>query len=723
MIRAPILAAATLLVAMSAEAPAQLEAVVTTEGRVAINFPDLSGLGLEVTEIVSTAPTGTNAEEAMEGPLVGFKMTSDSNLRVLKDEDTGNFVPYGVLDGGARVEGGFTVTSPSTGRSVDFHGFTMHAAEARTDGPGGEPDPNYFYISSSEDSRDFILYCVKIFISADGTYPGEGSFEHLTDTLNIKAWDMVITPELARKLDRPDLIGELFAYGKMDSVVVQSPDDWELPEGQNINSPNTGDGGDGYAAGSFLDVALGILNTMKQMSGGHVGSFPNGRAGLSMSTTSCNFGNVNVPWEAPNFVLQENHPGIAMQLYREMGGRFEQVGTSWIKHGFFALSNSQCIPCQNPSNGTFLGVGCSDTYATSNNADRQYLGPRDEWNPHTGTWECNGSYFDGAPADCLRSVDGSEVPNGVDHRLEAFDSDLDNDNATYLYEAYYIVNGDQSLDNNIGSRRTTMNWTGASWVFQTATSGNPLVNSPAIERWADADMMTREDFGADDGRVILGVNTTDLGNGQWRYEYALFNWTLDRRVRSFSVPNVGNASDFYFHDIDNNAANDWVVSTAGKNVTWTFPDVFLSGHKVAGPLEFCNVVNFGFTSNHAPGVRDAVIRTHDAGPGAVLKAIETLGPAVLALSASDVGPADGTSTNLEVRGGTVGALVAAIGVSGVPIPEPVVLTPAAVPFVGGFASIPLALPAGLTGLEFDLIAADVDTSVIRLSNLSTIAVH
>src|SRR6185503_1351244 len=59
---------------------------------------------------------------------------------------------------------------------------------------------------------------------------------------------------------------------------------------------------------------------------------------LSLGTTSCNLGTVWLNW----FQNTNQHPVICGNLYRYKvaGGyaRFEQVGMSWLKHGFFALS-------------------------------------------------------------------------------------------------------------------------------------------------------------------------------------------------------------------------------------------------------------------------------------------------------------------------------------------------------------------------------------------------
>src|SRR5260221_2921087 len=109
-----------------------------------------------------------------------------------------------------------------------------------------------------------------------------------------------------------------------------------------------------------------------------------GLEALSLGTTSCNQGTVGVGWHSNT----NQHPGIGGELYRfkvvNGAGRFEQVGLSWLKHGFFAESQQLC--CNNcvPTDGTNLGVGCSDPYTGDRNGTQSLLGPRYQVNPHTG---------------------------------------------------------------------------------------------------------------------------------------------------------------------------------------------------------------------------------------------------------------------------------------------------------------------------------------------------
>ena len=711
--------------AMPLAAQAEFDAYRVTGGRVVLTFHEtvLEQAGLEVVGIEQTADVLSPIDlEVMEGDLISFNIQDDSDMLFLRYPDGGTIVPYGVISGGVDVDGGFAIRSTTNDKLVDFHNFTIQRQFMFNDGPGGAEDPDYLFMSTAGDvtGRDIRMCYVKTYSGPAQTgYQDPG--DHDLQVVWIKSWDLVINPELARKLGRPELEGTFFGVGKLEGRIEPYAGDWEMPRGQNPYTPYTGDTADPAAGdGTFLDVSLGILSSMTQV--GHVGSFGSGRTGMSMATTSCNLGDVNVPWISAGGFIGSNmapsdHPGIGMNLFRESNGRFEQVGTSWVKHGFFALSNSQCIPCQNPSNGTFLGVGCSDTYGTGNNADRTWLGPRDEWDPFAGTWECEGSFFDVGPdgtfpEDCVRSQGGSGF-GSVDHRLEAFDVDLNNPGAEYYYEAIYLVRGEENPVNNIGSRRTVMGSTGSSYTF---TNGGALIEGPAVLRWGD--MNSEANLKGYDGPVVLAVDVTDNGNGTWRYEYALYNWRMNRQVRRFQVPSAGVITDLYFHDTDGDASNDWVPSLAENNVTWEFPDVFVSGHKVAGPLIWGTLYNFGFTSTVGPAARDAQVEAQNTGPGGNLLFVSTMAPAKVNLSASSATPFPGGSVSLSIKNVTDHGWFAVTEAAGVPINPPLLIPVGPLPNVSGEVNISGTVPLSATGFRVKMLAADVTTSPIWVIDFS-----
>jgi hypothetical protein len=358
-----------------------------------------------------------------------------------------------------------------------------------------------------------------------------------------------------------------------------------------------------------VDVLLAELYDLGSQA--RSGSYPNGRNGLSATTTSCNHGNVEVPWFAP---MSPNHPFIGLAMFRESGGALEMIGKSWIKHGFFAATDNQCaLGCQEPSGPQRLGVGCSDTYSVTNNASMFYLGPREEVNPHTGAWQPCGSFFDGTPADCQRSYFGGGTD--VSHLLEVHDADLGDSQASYFYEACYFVAGDDSVHNNIGWRACTTSWSGSSWTIR--TTGGPFETTPqpgpVVLRWGDQHDV--EEVAPGDGLAILATEVTDLGAGQWHYEYALYNRSSDRGIRSFSIPfGAANVTNAGFRDADRDPATDWTVEIAEGAITWstdewaTDPD--------APALFYQTLVNFRFDADQPPAPASATAGLFKPGPHA-----------------------------------------------------------------------------------------------------------
>src|SRR5437867_4022159 len=125
---------------------------------------------------------------------------------------------------------------------------------------------------------------------------------------------------------------------------------------------------------SAIDVLLADLGDLDAM--GRAGAFPNGINGCAMETTACNLGTKVVNWQA---AMDPDHPFIAFILARETNGRLEQISDrSYVKHGFFAANAGFCGSACTPTDGTTLGLGCSDTYAKANNGDNYWLGPPDE---------------------------------------------------------------------------------------------------------------------------------------------------------------------------------------------------------------------------------------------------------------------------------------------------------------------------------------------------------
>lgn len=126
------------------------------------------------------------------------------------------------------------------------------------------------------------------------------------------------------------------------------------------------------------DVIVGDITDVANYAG------QNGLDGFTIGSTSCNIGTTAVQW----WGATNQHPVISETLYKYKvvngSGRFEQIGLSWLKHGFAADTGSLCCTCQNPGNSQLLGVGCSDPYNAFQAGSQFGLAPRWQVNPHTG---------------------------------------------------------------------------------------------------------------------------------------------------------------------------------------------------------------------------------------------------------------------------------------------------------------------------------------------------
>jgi hypothetical protein len=586
------------------------------------NVPLLRDLGIDL----EVAGVGSDHKEIIaEEPAWAFPIRASSDLQFLAEH--GIALSPGSVTGAARLDGIITLRDRATGKETRLTDLEIaHAAE-----PDSRPSPMDarppLHLRSAATQ---LVFCELVHSMFD--------FRRKAQALQVHYLNARLTDQWARAMGRPDLAGWVVGVGEVraGAKLLSS-----TPPSTTLRQP--------VFEGGFLDIGLAGLESIQQVA--HAGSFPSGSVALSLVTTACNLGTVDVPWLRP---MQEDHPVIHLALYRLLNGRFEQIGVSWMKHGFFAMSGTACSSCPNPSDGTFLAVGCSDIYGISNNSNRTYLGPRGEVNAYAATWECTGSHFAGGVPDCTRRH--SSTGHGVlDHRLVAADADLANPGATYYYEAYYIVRGDQKPPNNWGSRRCEMNWSGSVWNFSTPGTNNPLAEGPALGRWGE--LSTAVDVAADDGQVLLAVQTTDLGGGAFHYEYSLLNLNSDRQIRSFSLPVLGvpNITNIGFHDNDANATNDWPVTVENGAITWQ-TDTYAQNPN-ANALVFGYLFNFRFDADAAPAPLDATLGPFKPGAGSEVVAA-TRGPTNSTTAVSEPGTIGrtrlmGVRPNPSSRGTTI----------------------------------------------------------------------
>jgi hypothetical protein len=322
----------------------------------------------------------------------------------------------------------------------------------------------------------------------------------------------------------------------------------------------------------------------------------------SYTTVSCNIGDQNAIWLAN----VNQHPVIGSQMYRlkTVNGtkRFEQLGLSWLKHGFCAADAPSCgAPYQPNGSCDWLGLFATDTYSSGLNGDQGNLGARSEVNAASGAY----------PYPYQNQGCSS---NSICKRLQVQNADLDpaqNTGALYWGEVVYITT-DESANvryNNYSHRAIALGAQtnvppGSSLTF----SGSTVPQVPAIQEWANNDTGVQVSNGdvPGDGRFVLASKCTDLGGGQYHYEYALFNLNSHRSAQQVSVPLIAGATvtNVGFHDVDYHSGEpysntDWTATTTpGANQSWAGQT--FAQNQNANALRWSTVYNFRFDCNQPP---------------------------------------------------------------------------------------------------------------------------
>lgn len=321
----------------------------------------------------------------------------------------------------------------------------------------------------------------------------------------------------------------------------------------------------------------------------------NGIRAYQIGTTSCNIGDQDLLWlQATN-----EHPVIASGMFRLLNGRLEQVGQAWVKHGFAADNGSLCNTC-NPTDGTRLGVGCSDWYDSGTNGLQSLLGPKSQINPANGyfPWPFT------APA----------APATIGRRIQVAQTDLANTGALYFVEGQYIQFQDATMgngNNNASYRRITV----SAGTFGLTLQETVHQMIPAIHAWHDhgngvdsPDAMV-ETTNVDvpmDGRFIVASKATSVGGGMYHYEYAVQNLNSARSGGSFTVnvPAGAAVTNIGFHgvlyhsgEVFDNAP--WTGARNGGTVTWQSPQTYAQNVN-SNALRWATLYNFRFDSDAAP---------------------------------------------------------------------------------------------------------------------------
>jgi hypothetical protein len=369
-----------------------------------------------------------------------------------------------------------------------------------------------------------------------------------------------------------------------------------------------------------------------------------------LGTSSCNVGDENVLW----INATPYHPIIPQNMYRleTVNGstRFEQIGQSWSKYAFTALTYYVCAA--NPLGGTsscsgqggsVLGVGCSDPYTAGRNATQSSAGPRYQCNPFTASFPDDGG--------SVRSA-WPPTTDATSRRIRVNTADLGHAGALYFGECMYISRNDACFGNGknnasyrrftggpgtitmqgaiggVGTHRMTPaifawknNGLGTDIVdpnitITEVTCGNTFYThnttpaQPTYVQYSANPALLMSPLG--DGWLYLGSRATDLGGGTWHYEYAIENLNSDRGIGSFTVnfPASSVITNAAWKQIDAHsgvAAEDatrnavWIQTIGATSINWASPNTWNSATPTLGSyVRWGTMYNFRFDCNVAP---------------------------------------------------------------------------------------------------------------------------
>ncbi len=305
------------------------------------------------------------------------------------------------------------------------------------------------------------------------------------------------------------------------------------------------------AQGIGPDIVVGeIVGTSNYGSFGGISAF-------SVGTTSCNAGDQIIGWYANT----NQHPVIGQNLLRLESGRFEQIGMSWLKHGFGTMNGTYCSPCS-PTAGQTLGVGCSDPYSSGTNGMQSVLGPRSEVNASQGYFP----YPFGSPP----------YSSQIDRRLQVKNTDIDSGlhpSARYFVEVQYVSPDDAGAGNgtNSSSWREAL-FTEVGGFYSMMLFGPTVMTQPGVMAWKQHDSgvaVTNVDIPGD-GRFHVGFRASDAGGGLTHYECVVHNMTSTRSAKGFTVhvPTGATIQNVEFHSAPHHSGDGYVIGTDYDNSPW-----------------------------------------------------------------------------------------------------------------------------------------------------------
>ncbi len=397
----------------------------------------------------------------------------------------------------------------------------------------------------------------------------------------------------------------------------------------------------GPRAGAFPDVIVSSVGA-RNSNGVNFYGASGGIGAYAIASDSCNIGRAASIWiDNTASQYRNQHPVIGGQIYRLFNGRFEQIGQSWLKHGFCAADSCGGSPagctsipysatgpgqptgCVNDtgipagaSSCDWLGFGrATDTYSAGLNGGQGYLGPRSEVNSWSGSF----------PYPWVRN--GTNSVGCLNKRLLVRTTDLDPANypgAQFFGEVVYIITDEWPGEryNNYSYRKLTRGNLGnatssdnscaggqQSYLLTFASSEPTVAQQPALAAWRAADPLVKVvtvDV-PNDGRIYIASRATDRGDGTWNYEYAILNMNSDRGVSSFSIPKAAAVGVTFpanhfkgieYHSGEPYSMMPWTNASETTSASWSTQP--WTANQNANAIRWSGMFNFRMVSNMAP---------------------------------------------------------------------------------------------------------------------------
>lgn len=349
-----------------------------------------------------------------------------------------------------------------------------------------------------------------------------------------------------------------------------------------------------------------------------------GYQAYSVGTIVCNLGDMIADWNRNTAA----HPVIAQNLYRVKGGRLEQIGVSWVKHTFSADIAPVCMTCTIPPgfNGQQLGVGCADAYSAGINGELWTLGPRGPIRASTGIF--------------AYPVDFTGIPSAtptIGRRVQVATGDVDpptNAGARYFAEAQFIA-ADEASYGNGGNSASYREFAVNASTLNMTPAGPTRMTLPAVYAWREVDpevMISSVEIPGD-GVLLAASRATPLGDGRWRYVYAIQNLTSDRGVGSLQVPvspcvtvSMGPTTLPRYHSGERWANTPWTTQVEALAIAWIAPGTWQTSPDTSA-LRWGTVMTIEFTADRppVPGAMTAGLFEPETPESAVLSVVVPAG--------------------------------------------------------------------------------------------------